>query len=56
MIYLKLLAALILSLSAIVVIIYRISVLISRKYDKKEKLSSFIELILISCFLILILG
>lgn len=56
MIYLKLLAALIIAVAALVIIIYRMSVLISKKYDKKERLSAFIELILISCFLILILG
>lgn len=56
MIYLKLLAALIIALSALVVIIHRMSVLISKKYDKKERLSAFIELVLIYCFLILIIG
>lgn len=56
MIYLKIIAILIMAVAALVLIVDRILILFSKKHDKKEKLSSFIELILILCTLIITLG
>ena len=56
MIYLKILALLVIAIFVLIVTVYKLYVLVSRKYDKRERLSAAIELVLILSFSILLLG
>ena len=56
MIVLKLIAFLVVAITSISVIIYRTYVMLSNKYNKRERLSAAIELTLIASFIILMFG